>query len=127
MANLVTLGGDRQTGKTHTLLTIGLAAASNGKTVAYLANLSRSATEALRRYQQLCHPVSIKRVWLAAGEQRVDHIGGGVIHFAPTSRRPDFDLAAIDTLLLDEVDLDRLLPHGYPLKDDVRILCSSSL
>lgn len=101
---LITISGDRQTGKTDLLLTIGARDAAAGKHVVYLSD-ARTSMEAFKVFEKLVEGNEyLEKAYCAAGDQHYRFITGGRIDFVIIGRGgavPD----RIDTWLFDDVTL----------------------
>lgn len=119
----ITLTGNRQSGKTHTLLGIGADhAAHRGFRVGYVGAKRQETTEAFRQYLQMTEKIATPaKVYQGCGEEKVKYTPSGVIYFACASHRAGWSIAEIDVLLLDEVEQ----PDELQLYPQLRIFQSS--
>ena len=88
------------------LMRAALREALTGHRIVYTSATHEKSRNAQKDMVRLAGPDTMKRVSLARGDTRIDFHSGGSITFVSTTDRGGRGLSNIDTLILDEVDID---------------------
>lgn len=111
MANIVTIGGDRQVGKTHAALAVAAIDAVGGRTVVWFAHGWHQATDAQLGILDLLPESLVHRSRRANGASAVEMVGGGCVRFGIPRH---WSHHAADTFIFDETPVPDGFPALYP-------------
>lgn len=98
---MVTISGNRQTGKTKALLDIAAKEAEAGRKVLWFADSRRALVEAHRRLVESMPASVVKKVHRGHGQERITVAGGGEVVFICVGRYAGRGHVA-DTLIFDD-------------------------
>lgn len=97
--NVLTITGDRQSGKSYTLRQLAIDAATQGESVLFACESQNLAMEQFRIMRDTIAPELVEKVYLANGNECITLIGGGCIYFNIAAHR-----RRTTVRLLDNVD-----------------------
>lgn len=98
---MITIEGDRHSGRTETLISITTADALRGRRVLYVTYPQGVATSTFHRIINEIPMSCVQKIRRSVGNQRIDLTNGGLIDVRTTSSSGQRGIS-VDTLILDD-------------------------
>lgn len=100
----LTIEGDRQSGKTETLIRLAVDDARRGRRVLYVTYLQAVATETFHRIVKTLDDREVRRVLMSRGNERIELTNGGLIDVRAERSDAAHRGISVDTIAIDDAD-----------------------